>query len=96
MDPISAVSFAASIVTFIDLASKVVSGAFEVLSSGQVLENAHVAAVVDDLTTATKQFANPPGGLFEACRGFGGSGCGMPKYRRGSPEAPEDVEAQSR
>jgi hypothetical protein len=60
MDPISAVSFATSIVTFIDLASKVVSGTFEVLGSGKVSENAHVAAVVDDLTTATKQFVNPP------------------------------------
>lgn len=51
MDPITAVSFAASIITFVDFASELVSGAFELYKSptGHTAKNVHVEDVINDL-----------------------------------------------
>jgi len=51
MDPISAIGFAASILTFIEFASKIVAGAHEVYTSasGTTEENAHIDTVITDL-----------------------------------------------
>lgn len=55
MDPILAVSLAANILAFIDLANKVVTGTYEVYqsTSGATEENAHVDTVVEDLREIT-------------------------------------------
>jgi hypothetical protein len=51
MDPISAVSFAASIITFVDFASELVSGASELYKSptGRTANNIHIENVINDL-----------------------------------------------
>lgn len=55
MDPITAVGFAASILTFIDFSWNLVTGTYEVLQSagGTTAENAHIGNVIDDLHAAT-------------------------------------------
>ena len=55
MDPITAVGFAASILTFIDFSWGVIAGTYEVYKSttGKTLENAHISNVVDDLERVT-------------------------------------------
>ena len=58
MDPITAVSFAASILTFIDVSHRVISGTWEVIKSGTTSENAHVGIVINDLHNVTKQLSN--------------------------------------
>ncbi|KAK3299684.1 uncharacterized protein B0H64DRAFT_472772 [Chaetomium fimeti] len=58
MDPITAIGFAASIVTFIDSSHKIICATSEVLSSGSTAENAHVTAVVKDLHEATRGFGD--------------------------------------
>ena len=58
MDPITAVGFAASIVTFIDFSHKIICDTSEVLNTGVTAENAHVSAVVNDLREATRGLSN--------------------------------------
>lgn len=55
MDPITAVGFAASILTFIDFSCAVIGGTYEVYKSttGTTLENAHITTIVDDLERVT-------------------------------------------
>jgi hypothetical protein len=55
MDPITAVGFAASILTFIDFSWNLVAGTYEVLNSAtcSTSENAHIGNVIDDLKKAT-------------------------------------------
>lgn len=51
MDPITAISLASSLITFVDFASKVVAGTYEVYSSttGASAENAHIDCIIGDL-----------------------------------------------
>jgi hypothetical protein len=53
MDPITAISLASSIVTFVDFATKIVSGTYEVYRSGATDDNVHVDTIVEDLTEIT-------------------------------------------
>ncbi|KAL4911127.1 hypothetical protein BDW74DRAFT_172582 [Aspergillus multicolor] len=55
MDAISALSFAAVILQFIDFSSKLVASTYEVYSSasGTTIENVHIARIVTDLQDAT-------------------------------------------
>jgi hypothetical protein len=62
MDPITAVGFAASILTFIDFSHQVISGTWEVIKSGTTAENAHVGNVINDLHDVTKQLSDRPPG----------------------------------
>ena len=62
MDPVTAVGFAASILTFIDVSHQVISGTWEVIKSGTTAENAHVGNVINDLHDVTKQLSDRPPG----------------------------------
>ena len=62
MDPITAVSFAASILTFIDFSHQVVCGTYEIIKSGSTTENAHVSVVTMDLDKITKALNQRPSG----------------------------------
>ena len=56
MDPVSAIGFAASIITFIDFSSNLVRGTYEVYNSasGVTAENAHLSTILDDLQEVTE------------------------------------------
>ncbi|KAH9215480.1 hypothetical protein DL95DRAFT_500507, partial [Leptodontidium sp. 2 PMI_412] len=62
MDPITAVGFAASILTFIDFSYQIVRGTYEVIKSGSTAENAHVSVVTADLDKFTKELSQRPPG----------------------------------
>jgi hypothetical protein len=62
MDPITAVGFAASILTFIDFSYQIVCGTYEVIKSGSTIENAHVSFVTTDLDEITKELSQRPPG----------------------------------
>ena len=51
MDPMTAISLASSLITFVDFASKIVTGTYEVYNStvGSTIENAHIDTVISDL-----------------------------------------------
>lgn len=51
MDPITAISLASSLITFVDFAGKIVTGTYEVYNStsGTTVENAHVDTIIGDL-----------------------------------------------
>jgi hypothetical protein len=56
MDPVTAVGFAASILTFVDFSWDLITGAYEVYKSttGTTSENAHISTVIDDLQEITE------------------------------------------
>lgn len=58
MDPITAIGLASSILTFIDSATKIVRGTYEVYqsTSGATAENVHVDTIVGDLSEITANF----------------------------------------
>jgi hypothetical protein len=60
MDPVTAVGFAASILTFVDFAWNVVTGAYEVYKSpsGETVENAHLGNIIDDLRLVAEELDN--------------------------------------
>ncbi len=60
MDPITAIGFATSILTFIDFSWSLVRGACEVSASatGTTLENTHISNVVEDLREVTEDLEN--------------------------------------
>jgi hypothetical protein len=60
MDPITAIGFATSILTFVDFSYQVISGTFEVIKAGRTSDNAHVSVVIDDLHNVTKELSNRP------------------------------------
>ena len=62
MDPITAVGFAASILTFIDFGYKLVTGTLEVLKTGSLSENTHVSIVINDFHAVVKPLAQQPTG----------------------------------
>jgi len=55
MDPISALGLASNILTFIDVAGKILAGTYEVYQSatGRTDENAHVDSVIENLHDIT-------------------------------------------
>jgi len=55
MDPVTALSLASSILTFIDFANKIITGTSEVYQSvsGATAENAHIDIIVKDLNEIT-------------------------------------------
>ncbi|KAF4624521.1 hypothetical protein G7Y89_g13649 [Cudoniella acicularis] len=62
MDPITAVGFAASILTFIDFSYEIIYGTYEVTKSGRTTENAHLSVVTKDLDETTKELSQRPPG----------------------------------
>jgi hypothetical protein len=60
MDPITAVGFAASILTFIDFSHQVVCSTYEIIKSGSTIENAYVSAITTDLDEITKALNQRP------------------------------------
>lgn len=56
MDPVSAIGFAASILTFIEFSCSLVAGAYDVYKSTTKtpLENAHISTVISDLKSVTE------------------------------------------
>jgi hypothetical protein len=54
MDPLTAISFAASIVTFVHFSSELVKGVYEVRKAGTTSENATVRDVIRDLEEVTQ------------------------------------------
>ena len=62
MDPVAAVGFATSILTFIDVSHRVISGTWEVIKSGTTAENAHVGNVISDLLHVTERLRDRPPG----------------------------------
>ncbi|KAK3299763.1 uncharacterized protein B0H64DRAFT_379096 [Chaetomium fimeti] len=62
MDPISAVGFAASILTFIDFGHKIVTGTLEVLKSGSLTRNTDITIVLNDFHAVVKALARRPSG----------------------------------
>ncbi|KAJ4302647.1 hypothetical protein N0V90_001536 [Kalmusia sp. IMI 367209] len=52
MDPITAINLASSLITFVDFATKIITGTYEVYSSttGSTVENAHIDSVIGDLS----------------------------------------------
>ncbi|KAF6831912.1 hypothetical protein CMUS01_07150 [Colletotrichum musicola] len=54
MDPLSAVGFASSILTFVEFSFKIISGTLEIVRSGNTAENAHVSIFINDLHRITK------------------------------------------
>ena len=61
MDPITAISIASAILTFIDTASKIVTGTYEILqsASGATAANEHIEIIVDDLCAITAELDTP-------------------------------------
>ena len=57
MDPITAIGVASAILAFIDAASKIVTGTYEILhsTSGATAANEHIEAIVDDLCEITAE-----------------------------------------
>ena len=55
MDPITALNLASTILTFIDYATKIVTGTYEVYKSatGTTEENAHIDTIIGDLREVT-------------------------------------------
>jgi hypothetical protein len=55
MDPVTAIGFAASIITFIEFSHCLVVGSYQVYasSSGTTAENAHISNVLEDLKQLT-------------------------------------------
>lgn len=55
MDPITAIGFAASILTFVEFSCNLVTGTYEVLrsTSGTTAENTDIGNVIDDLHAVT-------------------------------------------
>jgi hypothetical protein len=60
MDPITAVGFAASILTFIDFGYEIVTGTLEIAKSGSTSENIHVSVIIGDLHEVVKFLSPPP------------------------------------
>lgn len=65
MDPITAVSFAASILTFIDFGYKIVTGALEIVKSGSTSDNAHTSTVINYFHEIVKPLSEHPPGKSE-------------------------------
>jgi hypothetical protein len=63
MDPITAIGFAASILTFVDFSVEIITGTKEVIKSGSTTENAHVDVVINDLHDVTKKISSSPVGI---------------------------------
>lgn len=61
MDPITAIGLASAIITFIDFAHKIVTGADELYKNATTEENKHTENIVNDLDDAATDLTNLPG-----------------------------------
>lgn len=59
MDPASAIGLASSILTFIEIGCKVVTGTFETAQTGRAPHTEHIDAVAHDLNNAVARFSTP-------------------------------------
>lgn len=59
MDPVSAIGLASSILTFIDIGYKVVTGTLETAQTGRAPHTEHIDAVAHDLDSALANFKHP-------------------------------------
>ena len=62
MDPVSAVGFAARILTLIDYSHQVVTGTIEVFKSGSTSKNIQISEIVGDLEDAAAELRKWPSG----------------------------------
>jgi len=60
MDPVTAVGFAASILTFIDFSHKVVTGTIEVFKSGRTSKNLRLSEITKHLEDAAEELRKWP------------------------------------
>ena len=65
MDPITAVGFAASILTCIEFGYKLTTGTLEVLKTGNLKDNTHISIVINDFRAVVKPLSRPPTGKSE-------------------------------
>jgi hypothetical protein len=67
MDPITAIGFASSIITFVDFGYQLVTGTLEVLDQGSSSEHSAIATVTEDLSRVAKDIRveNAPVGRAE-------------------------------
>ena len=65
MDPITAVGFAASILTFIDFGYQIVTGTLEIAKSGRTSDNAHISTVINDFHKVVEPLSEHPSGKSE-------------------------------
>ena len=61
MDPISAIGLASAILTLVDFAQKVVTGADELYQKASTEENAHIETIANDLDDAATDLVTLPG-----------------------------------
>lgn len=59
MDPASAIGLASSILTFIDIGYKVVTGTFQTAQTGQAPHTQPIDAVTQDLNLAVARLSKP-------------------------------------
>lgn len=59
MDPVSVIGLASSILTFIDIGYKVVTGTLETAQTGRAPHTEHIDAVAHDLNNAVARFSKP-------------------------------------
>jgi N-terminal domain on NACHT_NTPase and P-loop NTPases len=62
MDPITAISFASSILTFVDFGLKIVTGTLEVVKSGSLVHNSNIAIVINDFHDVVSSLGRHPQG----------------------------------
>jgi hypothetical protein len=60
MDPITAISFASSILTFVDFGLKIVTGTLEVVKSGTLVHNSNIAIVINDFHDVVSSLGRHP------------------------------------
>ena len=60
MDPITAISFASSILTFVDFGLKIVTGTLEVVKSGTLVHNSNIAIVINDFHAVVSSLGRHP------------------------------------
>jgi hypothetical protein len=61
MDPISAIGLASAIISFIDFAHEIVTGAEELYKKGSTEENKHTEKIVNDLEEVATNLTGLPG-----------------------------------
>jgi hypothetical protein len=60
MDPITAISFASSIVAFVDFGLKIVTGTLEVVKSGSLMDNSNIAIIMTDFHAVVSSLGQNP------------------------------------
>lgn len=58
LDPLAALSLAASIVQFVDFSSKILSDSYEIYKSGSTSHHEGIKSITTDLTTLVRRIQN--------------------------------------